>query len=978
MREPFIQSLLEQIDLVKLISSDYPLTESSRGHFLGWHTVHESKSKQSLHVYAEGSPQSWYCFNCGKGGTAIDYIMSKKEVSAAEAIGWLCETYRIQRPHWTPEQQAEWERRQHERQIVEAILMEAAAYYHQRLTPQQRAYFHQRGLTDETIDTFQLGYADGTLYHAFTIGELLKKDGTRKHNDKELLLSGLFVRFDDGTIKDAFEQRYLFPYWQRGKVVYMIGRLDPEIDPMKLPKWNQGKYKKLSTYDEKNRPYISQEVQNETFIGEDSIYEHAEGIITEGVVDCLLALQAGFSCISPATIGFRKADFPKLALLTKRWETVYIINDNEESGSGERGALATAQYLFEQGRHVRLVELPRPEGVSKIDLADFLNVEGSQREKRGAELRDLISSAPDFIEWKIREAQKVSGLQRAKAIEAIAEMLATLKETECEHYIEQMVSQKLISRRVLFNAIRQARIDKAKAAKAERMKEAEETLSEEALLKLQIEEIRKRKQKLFLTKRQVSRVIIDDMRESGRFYKTPTRGYYWFAHEEKFLYEIGQDVFPVYVNHRYGINPSEIEYEFLREDLITEAAVRGKETEVHQFAFYDKVLGVLYIDNNANQIYRLDGKSISLVDNGYNGVLFLKNPLHEPFTYRPNVAGVFYDTIIRPINFERGSGVSLNPKEQELLFWVWMASLFFESIQPTKPLQFFLGPKGSGKTTCQRMIGKWLCGKNFNVTSIAKDKEDDFVTAITNKNFIAIDNVDSQIPWLPDRLAKLGTGEEIQKRELYTTNTLRTYFPKCFVSLNAREPKFKRDDVVDRLLLFRVNRLEHFLSESKIIDTVLSARDDLWSEFLEDLNVIVAGLKTDTEEFMTNFRMADWASLGWRIMKMRGQGDDFLFLLNKMDRAQSDFLMEDNSIYECLEVWIGDRNNVGREVKVSELFEEFLAIAESESIGFSFKSARSMGKQLRQILSNLRNYFDITDRQVNRSWHYTFEPKRDE
>jgi DNA primase len=91
MRDPFIHSLLEPIDLVELITSDDPLMPSSRGHFKGWHTVHESQSKQSLLMYAEGSPHSGYCFKCGVGGTAIDDIMSQKGVSAAEAIDWLCD-----------------------------------------------------------------------------------------------------------------------------------------------------------------------------------------------------------------------------------------------------------------------------------------------------------------------------------------------------------------------------------------------------------------------------------------------------------------------------------------------------------------------------------------------------------------------------------------------------------------------------------------------------------------------------------------------------------------------------------------------------------------------------------------------------------------------------------------------------------------------------------------------------------------------
>jgi hypothetical protein len=97
-----------------------------------------------------------------------------------------------------------------------------------------------------------------------------------------------------------------------------------------------------------------------------------------------------------------------------------------------------------------------------------------------------------------------------------------------------------------------------------------------------------------------------------------------------------------------------------------------------------------------------------------------------------------------------------------------------------------------------------------------------------------------------------------------------------------------------------------------------------------------------------------------------------------MDRAQSEFLIEGNPMMECLEIWIENPNNVEREVKVSQLFDEFSTIALEHKIGFSFKSARSMGMHLRHVLSNFQNYFDITERQINRAWHYTFRPKSEE
>src|SRR5665647_36287 len=52
-------------------------------------------------------------------------------------------------------------------------------------------------------------------------------------------------------------------------------------------------------------------------------------------------------------------------------KTVYIANDNEESGAGEDGALRTGALLIKEGVDVRIIKLPLPEGLDKIDIAEY-------------------------------------------------------------------------------------------------------------------------------------------------------------------------------------------------------------------------------------------------------------------------------------------------------------------------------------------------------------------------------------------------------------------------------------------------------------------------------------------------------------------------------------------------------------------------------------------------------------------------------
>ena len=104
----------------------------------------------------------------------------------------------------------------------------------------------------------------------------------------KLHLSGLFS-FDmqKGTYYDFFKGRIIFPYWKNGKVVYMAARktnFTPDDE------YEGAKYKKLRTHkpDDDKAKYISKHIQNDTFIGEDSIRGEKEMVSKARVIEKLL------------------------------------------------------------------------------------------------------------------------------------------------------------------------------------------------------------------------------------------------------------------------------------------------------------------------------------------------------------------------------------------------------------------------------------------------------------------------------------------------------------------------------------------------------------------------------------------------------------------------------------------------------------------------------------------------------------------
>lgn len=486
---------------------------------------------------------------------------------------------------------------------------------------------------------------------------------------------------------------------------------------------------------------------------------------------------------------------------------------------------------------------------------------------------------------------------------------------------------------------------------------------EKSSLKATIERIRLSSDlRAYQQKQLISKVIASDLKKKGFFVVDDNGYYYWFHDKEKRLLLFSDSQSPSahdprflsIIEDNYQINASETEFKHLVESLRTEAELRGKRSHVYRFARYQD--GKLYVSRFNGQVYRLDGEKIDLIPNGEDGVLFYDDRDWTPYQYLGDQEGRYlYPLLVDPVSFS--TDAQLTQGEQKMLYLLWLYSLFFESLAVTKPILLFLGEKGSGKTSTLRWIIKWLFGPNCDVHSLVKQKEDGFIATVTSSYLAVFDNVDARVPWLNDHLATLATSGEMTLRKLYTTNEKVTYHPRVFLALTARTPQFKRDDVVDRLLLLRVNRLESFKSEKKLLEERLEARDRLWTEMLNDLNQIVKALQEDNETLTSAYRLADWAELAWKIAKTQGLGQDFLDTADKLETEKSSFLLEDDPFYLCLDMWLAE--NEGREVDIQTLFNELKQIAEDNSITWTYESTRSLAQRITRIKDNLKDFLEV-------------------
>ncbi|WP_459883088.1 hypothetical protein, partial [Halorubrum gandharaense] len=265
-----------------------------------------------------------------------------------------------------------------------SALVDALEWFHQQLdrdlpdecdhdTP--RDYYREgRGWDTDTIDEKLLGFAPANYRD-----ELVTYLFDRGHGREAILATGLFGERDDGNLYATWSGRYVLPYFDAdGRPVFAISRA---TDPVHSADWKGNKYDKLQV----TREDVTAE---EPIYGLDTVRDGEPVLITEGIADAITAHEAGYPCLSPVTVQFKKSDREDLleALAERDVGRAYLIQDAErptsdvddrdrltlqQFGDGVKGAVKTAAYLDDHGLEARVAELPRP-GLEKVDLDDYL------------------------------------------------------------------------------------------------------------------------------------------------------------------------------------------------------------------------------------------------------------------------------------------------------------------------------------------------------------------------------------------------------------------------------------------------------------------------------------------------------------------------------------------------------------------------------------------------------------------------------
>lgn len=431
----------------------------------------------------------------------------------------------------------------------------------------------------------------------------------------------------------------------------------------------------------------------------------------------------------------------------------------------------------------------------------------------------------------------------------------------------------------------------------------------------------------FDRRRQIAALVTGALVDRGRFSRTGDGRLFFFATDERRLYDLRREDFDRLMAGLSGLSTTEVPFGFTKDQLLTRVSRTGPLVPVHTFAAYDAATGRLVLsDGGAGGWARSVGGEWEPTDNGVDGALFLTEPEATPWEPEFPGSGADLDWFLGAINFAHHG---LSPDDQRAALGVYLLQLAFPPLRRTRMIPTFLGPMGSGKSTAERLIGRLILGPAFDVSGLQRDKEDTFIAAVTNRVVHGVDNADARVPWLEDALATYATGHRYRLRRLYTTNEEDCFDPRAILLLNSRDPRFNRPDVAERILPLHLERLAAFKPEESLFSELARRRSRIWADLLVRAAAIQDALQTVAPPILP-FRMADFAGFGWVVAQQRGDAQAWVAFLQRLERGQMEFAAAgDGLIFTLAELLEQGNGSVGP-VTTAELLRQLQPIADRE------------------------------------------------
>jgi len=414
---------------VEEVIGDFVQLKKSGSNFKGLSPFSDERSPSFM---VSPVKQIWKDFSSGKGGNAVTFLMEHEHFTYPEAIKYLAKKYNIEIEET---ERSDEEKAQADVRESLYLVSEYAKDYFQKIlhkTDQGKAiglsYFKERGFTEETIKTFQLGYALDE-WQAFTDDALGKG-----YNIDFLEATGLTIVKEQKRF-DRFKGRVMFPiHSMSGRILGFGGRI--LTNDKKAAKYLNSPESEI---------YHKSKILYGLFFAKQSIAKEDNCYLVEGYTDVIQFHQKGVKNVVSSSGTALSAD--QVRLINRLTNNITVLFDGDAAGI--RASIRGIDLILEQGVNVKVCTFPDgedPDSFSKSNTLEELNAY-------------LVENTQDFIQFKasllVKEA-KNDPIKKAETIRDIINSIAKIPDPiKREIYIQECASLMDISENVLFSTLAQ-------------------------------------------------------------------------------------------------------------------------------------------------------------------------------------------------------------------------------------------------------------------------------------------------------------------------------------------------------------------------------------------------------------------------------------------------------------------------------------------------------------------------------------------
>ncbi len=377
-----LELIRSRLDIVELVGECVQLTRAGRN-MKGRCPFHQERTPSFI---VSPERQTFHCFGCGEGGDAFTFVMKTENLSFVESIEKLAARVGVKVEASQTLGPQDKERLRMKEALEFAAQHYAAVLKKDPAAEAARKYVASRHLNAASVDGFQLGYAprQGNLTAA----------ALKKGFEEEILLKcGLSARRAEGTLRDYFFDRLMFPIRDvKGAVIGFGGRTLGDGEPKYLnspesPVFSKGR------------------VLYGLFEGVAAVRKSRKAHMMEGYMDVIAAHQHG---LKTACAALGTALTPEHAALIKRYaDSAVIVFDAD--AAGQTAAVRGAEVALASGLAVRVATVPEGK-----DPDELLHLKGL------AALEGALDAAVDLVAFKTELLIKRAGELTPESKSAVA------------------------------------------------------------------------------------------------------------------------------------------------------------------------------------------------------------------------------------------------------------------------------------------------------------------------------------------------------------------------------------------------------------------------------------------------------------------------------------------------------------------------------------------------------------------------------